>query len=191
MSKYALLPDEAEPPSQGHCLWRVLWRVLAVVMFLLILGIWALIGPLPNRMMQARHNWLNAPDDPHPQYFFDSAHGTLVSKGASGDWTLYASDCLSGQARSYYGVSLTDRTNAQLAARIVQPEFGGDHITVKNPDNGQETTFTRQQCSQWDVDMHYDGTTANTIKELAGHARFDCSAPNEHIVGNFELRACH
>jgi hypothetical protein len=171
--------------------WRVIRRILITTTALVIAGIWALIGPLPKQMMKARHDWLTAPDNPHPQYFFDGARGTLASSGASGNWTMYASECTSGQARAFYGVSLSDRTNPALVARIVLPESGVEHVTVQIPNSHEEVSFNRQQCSVWDVDMHFDGTLANSIQELAGHARFECSEGDAHIAGNLELLKCH
>jgi hypothetical protein len=189
--KHSGLLPVSETPSTWTRWWRVIRRILITTTALVIVGIWALIGPLPKHMMKARHDWLTAPDDPHPQYYFDGARGTLASSGTSGNWTMYASECTSGQARAFYGVSLSDRINPTLAARIVQPESGVEHVTVQMPNSDEEVSFGRQQCSVWDVDIHYDGTLANSIRELAGHARFECSQGDAHIVGNLELRKCH
>lgn len=181
-------PETSSAWTRG---WHVIRRVLITTMALAVVAIWALIGPLPQSMTKARHEWLTAPDDPHPQYFFDGARGTLTSNGMSGDWTMHASECVSGQPQSFYGISLSDRTNPALAARIVQPESGFDRVTVQIPKSHEEITFNKPQCTVWDVEMHYDGTLANSIRELAGHARFECSQGNAHIAGNIELRKCH
>ena len=163
--------------------------VIAVCVFV---GIWALIGPLPSHMQAARHSWLTAPDNPHPQHSWDTASGTLTSSGASGDWTMNATGCTSGQpAGAFFGVNLADGSNRNLAARIVQPESGEDHVTVSRISEQKEFRFDRSGCSVWDVDMHFDGTVANSVYELEGHARLDCSQNGGHITANLDLRRCN
>jgi hypothetical protein len=188
----SLLPlsSEMSPPRSGW--WHILRRILIVAVALVIAGIWALVGPLPSHMGKARADWFAAQDDPHAPSSFDSAGGTLTSTGASGDWTIHATSCTSGQPwGAFYGVNLADRSNAGLATRIVLPESGEDHVTVKVPGAQKDFRFDRSACSVWDVDIHFDGTVANSIYELAGHARLDCSQNGAHIAANLDLRRCN
>jgi hypothetical protein len=97
---------------------------------------------------------------------------------------------LDSRVGAFYGVNLADRSNRSFAARIVQPESGEEHVTVKIPNVEKEFRFDRQECSVWDVDIHFDGTVANSIYELAGHARLNCSQNDAHIVANLDLRHC-
>jgi hypothetical protein len=165
----------SQTPSRWGRFWHLALRVLLVSVILFIVLVSALIGPLPSHLSKARHDWLNAPDNPHPQYFFDGARGTLASTGASGNWTMFASDCSSGQAEAYFGVKVGDRTNSTLSARVVAPETGQPHVTVLVPATKTMLTLNRDACSVWDVDMHPDGSVYNGVRELVGHARFDCT----------------
>jgi hypothetical protein len=181
----------SELPSRGRRFWRLALRLLGALAVLFVVFVYAIIGPLPAHLSKARHDWLNAPDDPHPQYFFDGARGTLVSTGTSGTWTMFASDCASGQAQSYFGVKVGDRTNLALSARVVSPESGQQHITVLVPENKSELSLNRDACTIWDVDMHNDGKVYNGVREIVGHARFDCAGNGSHLVGDLQLRACN
>jgi hypothetical protein len=125
------------------------------------------------------------------RYSTDSDHNdsTRDREYLGFDWT--AAEAHDEGTTRLVDVSLSDRTNPALAARIVQPESGVEHVTVQIPNSDKEVTFNRQQCSLWDVDIQYDRTVFNGIRELAGHARFECSQGDAHIVGNLELRKCH
>jgi hypothetical protein len=172
--------------------------------------VWLLILPLPGPMARARHRWLaEAAESPAGEHtterrasrFNDGAQGVVSfsgssdssgSNGSKGSWRMQVDSCASGQHREFYGVSLVETAQPKLALNVVLPEDGTGHITVKTP-GGMLDVIPKEQCSVWDVVVEEDGTVANDIYELAGHARFDCTLPDRsaHVTGDVTLKSCH
>lgn len=163
--------------------------------------VWLLILPLPGPMGRARHRLFTAgaeapangqPSGQRTPRFYDGAQGVVSFNGPPGNWQMQVDSCVSGQLHAFYGVSLSSEQQPNAAIHVVLPEDGADHITVKAPD-GMLKVIPREQCSVWDVAVEEDGTVANDIYEVAGHARFDCKLPNNsaHVTGNVTLKRCN
>ncbi len=153
-------------------------------------------------MARARHEWLTAgAEDPRnahpavastPTHFYDTAAGVLNSSGSLGNLQLQVHSCVAGQHRGFFGATILDREQPGLAINVVLPEDGTDHITVNTPLRPPHV-IPKNHCRVWDVDLHEDGTVANEIYELAGHAKFDCHEPDTdvHLAGDLILKRCH
>jgi hypothetical protein len=183
-------------PRRG--VWK---RRLLLVAGVVVAVVWLLILPLPGPMAGARHRFLtegaDAPaagqtGEQRTSSFFDGAQRVVSFDGPSGKWEMQVNSCASGQMHAFYGVSLGSEQQPNLAVNVVLPEDGAGHITVKTTD-GMLERIPKEQCSVWDVAIDRDGTVANSVYEVAGHARFVCSVPesNTHVTGYVTMKRCN
>lgn len=120
------------------------------------------------------------------------ARGQVSASGhALGTWSFQASGCSSGEARSFFGVSVFDGDHPDQQLTLVRDRVQGYVLDADIPGQDKSFRFRPGDCAVFHAEMRPMGSVVNRITNLEGRLDAECEAYGDRLSAHVTFQLCH
>ena len=120
------------------------------------------------------------------------AEGQVAASGhALGTWSFQASNCSSGQARSFLGVSVFDADHSDQQLTLVRDRAQGDVLDADIPGQDKTFRFLPGDCAVFNAELRPMSSVVNRITNMEGRLDAECEAYGDRLSAHVTFQLCH
>jgi hypothetical protein len=120
------------------------------------------------------------------------ASGTVVAAGQNlGHWSLAANGCISGQRKSFSGVSIFNDKNPDQQITLIQDPVAGEVIDADIPGQDKDARFFPRDCPGLKAELRPMGSVVNRVTNLEGRLDAECKTFNDSLSVHVAFQFCH